>query len=50
MYVATTRAKENLTITYPSQVYDRNTQSYLYRPSRFLNDIGDDLMDRVYYK
>lgn len=50
MYVAATRARENLYITYPAQVYDRSTQSYLYRPSRFLEHIGDDLMERVYYK
>jgi DNA helicase-2/ATP-dependent DNA helicase PcrA len=49
MYVAATRAKENLSITYPAQVYDRSTQSYLFRPSRFLQHIGEDLMDRVYY-
>jgi DNA helicase II / ATP-dependent DNA helicase PcrA len=48
MYVAATRARENLFITYPAQVYDRSTQSYLYRPSRFLEHISDDLMDRVY--
>ena len=50
MYVATTRARENLHIIYPAQVYDRSTQSYLYRPSRFLEHIGEDLMERVYYK
>ncbi len=48
MYVAATRARENLHITYPTQVYDRATQSYLYRPSRFLDHIGDDLIERVY--
>jgi DNA helicase-2/ATP-dependent DNA helicase PcrA len=50
MYVAATRAKEKLHITYPAQIYDRTTQSYLYRPSRFLEHIGEDLMERVYYK
>jgi DNA helicase-2/ATP-dependent DNA helicase PcrA len=50
MYVAATRAREKLYITYPAQVYDRSTQSYLYRPSRFLEHIGDDLMERVYYR
>jgi len=49
MYVAATRARENLHITYPTQVYDRATQSYLYRPSRFLDHIGDDLLERVYF-
>jgi DNA helicase-2/ATP-dependent DNA helicase PcrA len=50
MYVAATRAKENLYITYPAQVYDRSSQSYLYRPSRFFEHIGDELMNRVYYR
>jgi ATP-dependent DNA helicase UvrD/PcrA len=50
MYVAATRARENLYITYPAQAYDRSTQSYLYHPSRFLEHIGDDLMDKVYYR
>jgi len=50
MYVAATRARENLFITYPAQVYDRSSQSYLYRPSRFLEHIGEDLMERVYYQ
>jgi DNA helicase-2/ATP-dependent DNA helicase PcrA len=49
MYVAATRARENLCITYPAQVYDRSSQSYLYRPSRFLEHIGEDLMERVFY-
>jgi DNA helicase II / ATP-dependent DNA helicase PcrA len=50
MYVAATRARESLHITYPAQVYDRVTQSYLYRPSRFLEHIGDELIDKVYYR
>jgi DNA helicase-2/ATP-dependent DNA helicase PcrA len=49
MYVAATRAREKLHITYPAQVYDRSTQSYLYRPSRFLDHIGDDLLGRICY-
>ena len=49
MYVAATRARENLFITYPAQAYDRSSQSYLYRPSRFLEHIGEDLMEKVYY-
>ena len=49
MYVAATRAREQLLITYPAQVYDRSTQSYLCRPSRFLDHIGDDLLGRTCY-
>lgn len=48
-YVATTRAKENLHILYPSQVYDRMTQTVLYRPSRFLEDIPGHLLDRQFF-
>lgn len=50
MYVAATRARENLVITYPCQVYDRATQTVLYRPSRFVEDISEDMMERVYYQ
>jgi len=49
IYVAATRARENLIITYPSQVYDRATQTVLYRPSRFLEGIADDMLDRIYF-
>jgi DNA helicase-2/ATP-dependent DNA helicase PcrA len=49
MYVATTRARENLTVTYPTQVYDRITQTLLYRPSRFLEGIPREMMDKSYY-
>ena len=49
MYVATTRAKENLHILYPSQVYDRMTQTVLYRPSRFLEEMPDHLLDRQFF-
>ncbi|MDZ7579985.1 MAG: ATP-dependent helicase [Deltaproteobacteria bacterium] len=37
MYVAATRARENLFITYPSQVFDRGTGLYFGRPSRFVD-------------
>jgi DNA helicase-2/ATP-dependent DNA helicase PcrA len=45
MYVATTRAKENLFITYPTQAYDRATAMMLNRPSSFLKDIPYDLLE-----
>ncbi len=38
-YVAVTRARENLYITAPTQVYDRVSGSFFSRPSRFLADI-----------
>lgn len=49
MYVATTRARDNLVITYPAQVYDRATQTVLYRPSRFIEDIDDDMLEKIYF-
>ena len=47
MYVAATRAKENLYITYPSQVYDRGSGLFLGRPSRFFEGLPEELMDRI---
>jgi len=46
MYVATTRAKENLFITYPGQLFDRISGSFLNRPSRFLDKIPRDVLER----
>ena len=48
MYVGATRAKENLIFTYPGQVYERGTGMVYSRPSRFLEDMPDDMLDRVY--
>jgi DNA helicase II / ATP-dependent DNA helicase PcrA len=48
LYVAATRAREKLVLTYPSQVYDRSTQSMLYRPSRFLEGIPDEMIEKQY--
>jgi DNA helicase-2/ATP-dependent DNA helicase PcrA len=38
-YVAATRAKQNLFITYPINVYDKTVGMVLTRPSRFLEEI-----------
>ena len=46
MYVAATRAKENLFFTYPSNVYDRSTGLVLNRPSRYLDHIPDDVLEK----
>jgi DNA helicase-2/ATP-dependent DNA helicase PcrA len=48
MYVAATRAKENLFFTYPSNVYDRSTGLVLNRPSRFLDGIPDDILEKEF--
>ena len=49
MYVAATRAREDLIITYPCQVYDRATQSVLYEPSRFLEGLSEDMVQKIFY-
>lgn len=45
MYVATTRAKNNLYITYPVDMYDYSMNMVLSKPSRFLNGIPDDVLE-----
>jgi len=39
MYVATTRAKEELYLTYPMNIFDRSLGMVLGKPSRFLEDL-----------
>lgn len=45
MYVATTRAKNNLYITYPVDMYDYSMNMVLSKPSRFLNGIPYDILE-----
>jgi DNA helicase II / ATP-dependent DNA helicase PcrA len=45
MYVACTRAKENLFITYPINIYDRETGTILTKPSRFLEGLDEKLLE-----
>jgi len=45
MYVATTRVKNNLFISYPIDMYDYSTQMILTKPSRFLDDLQPDLFE-----
>jgi DNA helicase-2/ATP-dependent DNA helicase PcrA len=45
-YVAATRAKTNLFFTYPSQAYDRGSGIVLSRPSRFLEFIPGDTLEK----
>jgi DNA helicase-2/ATP-dependent DNA helicase PcrA len=49
MYVAATRAKENLFFTYPL-AYDRNSGMLLRRPSRFLDNIPDSILEKFSLK
>ncbi len=45
MYVASTRAKNNLFVTYPMNLYDREAGRTLSKPSRFISDITPDLAE-----
>ena len=47
MYVAATRARENLFFIYPGQVYDRTSGMVLSRPSSFIADIPDNILARI---
>lgn len=44
-YVAVTRAKQHLFMTYPINVYDRTTGMVLSKPSRFLDDVNPSLLE-----
>jgi DNA helicase-2/ATP-dependent DNA helicase PcrA len=46
MYVATTRAKDRLLITYPTNIFDRETGTVLSKPSRFIEGIAEDIAER----
>lgn len=46
MYVAATRAKNNLYISYPVDMYDYSMNMVLSKPSRFLDGIPDDVLER----
>ncbi|MFO7962749.1 MAG: UvrD-helicase domain-containing protein [Desulfobacterales bacterium] len=48
MYVAATRAKEKLYFLYPTNIYDRNTNILLDRPSRFLYELGEDVLKKAF--
>ncbi len=45
MYVACTRAKENLFITYPINIYDRESGMILSKPSRFIEGMDENLLE-----
>ncbi|MBW1841850.1 MAG: ATP-dependent helicase [Deltaproteobacteria bacterium] len=46
MYVAATRAMENLFFIYPDEIYDRGLGRVLSRPSRFLDSIPDRVLKK----
>ncbi|HXG37563.1 MAG TPA: ATP-dependent helicase [Bacteroidota bacterium] len=45
MYVACTRAKQHLFITYPINIYDRESGMILTKPSRFIQGIGENFLE-----
>jgi DNA helicase II / ATP-dependent DNA helicase PcrA len=45
-YVACTRAKEYLYITYPINIFDRESGMVLSKPSRFIDGISEDILDK----
>jgi len=46
MYVATTRAKDRLAISYPVNIYDRDSGMVLSKPSRFIETIPEEIAER----
>jgi DNA helicase-2/ATP-dependent DNA helicase PcrA len=47
MYVALTRAKKNLSMIYPSRMFDRVTGLVLSKPSRFIDQIPHEVLSPV---
>jgi len=45
-YVAITRAKRNLFISYPAVKYRRGYGDYFAEPTRFVDGLGDDVLER----
>ncbi|HMA82566.1 MAG TPA: ATP-dependent helicase [Candidatus Binatia bacterium] len=47
LYVAATRAKQNLFISYPTRVFDKSLRMVLSRPSQFIDDMPERLLEPV---
>jgi DNA helicase-2/ATP-dependent DNA helicase PcrA len=47
MYVAVTRAKDLLYLTYPIEIYDRGVGVILGKPSRFVADVDETLLEPI---
>ncbi len=45
MYVAVTRAKQNLFLSYPMNIFDRMSGYTLAKPSRFIAGVGEELAE-----
>jgi DNA helicase-2/ATP-dependent DNA helicase PcrA len=46
LYVAATRAKDTLVLTYPINIFERSTGTVLSRPSRFLEEVPTAVLPR----
>ncbi len=46
MYVAATRAKQNLYVCYPMSIFDRRTGYTFAKPSRFIENISEEIADQ----
>ena len=47
LYVAATRAKQNLFISYPTRVFDKTLRMVLSRPSQFIDEMPQRLLEPV---
>ncbi len=45
MYVASTRAKQNLYVCYPMHIFDRQSGFTISKPSRFIADVDEELAE-----
>ncbi len=45
MYVASTRAKQNLFVSYPMNIFDRIQGVTISKPSRFIQDVSEELAE-----
>ncbi len=46
MYVASTRAKQNLYVCYPMHIFDRNNGITFSKPSRFIEGVEEDMAEQ----
>lgn len=47
LYVAATRAKQNLFISYPTRVFDKSLRMVLSRPSQFIDEMPQRLLEPI---
>jgi DNA helicase-2/ATP-dependent DNA helicase PcrA len=47
MYVAVTRAKDHLYLTYPIETYERGMGLVMAKPSRFIEGLDEDVLEPI---